>query len=223
MSIIIVNFATNEITQNLNTMATTKRFLAVIVALAFMLPAMAQFSFGPRLGVNVNKLHFDESILNTDNRAGFNGGLEVEFMIPMLNFGFDLSAMYVHRVAQASLEAGGNEIAASKSSDYIEIPLNLKYKIGLPVVGNIVAPYIFTGPSFAFLTSKKAVSEFFEKNTCDIAWNVGAGVQLFKHLQIGASYGFGMTKVVKNIKTDFEGANIDGKNRYWTITAAWLF
>lgn len=196
-----------------------KRFIAIVMAIAIVFPASAQFAIGPRLGVTVNKFKFDESIMASDNRAGFTGGLQIEFVVPIVNLGFDLSAMYVHRSSDLTI----NSIKESVGRDYIEIPLNLKYKLGLPIVGKIISPYIFTGPSFAFLTSKKAISEFYTSKKCDISWNVGIGVQLISHLQIGASYGFGLNKAIEYIKPEVNTAAIEGKNRYWTITAAWLF
>lgn len=195
------------------------RIAALAVAAAMAMPAMAQFSIGPRVGINTNELHFDQSVLNADNRVGVNAGLEAEFMIPVVNFGFDLSVMYVHRSSEFMRENNLEKL----SQNYIDIPLNLKYKIGLPAVGNLISPYIFTGPSFSFLASKKNVNEFIEKKTCDIAWNFGLGVQLVKHLQIGASYGLGLTKAVDFVTSDHQNAGIEGKNRYWTVTAAWLF
>ena len=48
-------------------------------------------------------------------------------------------------------------------------------------------------------------------------------MQLIKHLQIGASYGLGLTKAYELVDSNHEAAGIDGKNRYWTVTAAWLF
>lgn len=200
-----------------------KRLSAVLVALAIMLPAAAQFSIGPRLGVNLNKFHFSQDDFTKDNRAGFTGGIEMELMIPMLNLGFDLSAMYVHRSGQTKDSTDPQGAVTNISSDYIDIPLNLKYKIGLPLVGKIISPYIFTGPSFAFLTSKKAITEFWQSKKCDVSWNFGIGLQLFTHLQVGASYGLGMTKAVQFVSKDHQSANIEGKNRYWTVTAAWLF
>lgn len=218
---IIITFATNNNSKLYLKMKLLKRIAVVIIMLAAVLPASAQFSFGPRVGINVNKLHLDETTFSTDNRAGFTAGLQMEFMIPMLNLGLDLSAMYVRRSAQFEEKMADTD--KNYNSDYIEIPLNLKYKFGLPVVGKIITPYIFTGPSFAFLTSKKAISEFFNKKKCDIAWNFGLGVQLIKHLQVSASYGLGLSKVVEYTDKNFEKADINGKNRYWTITAAWLF
>ncbi len=201
-----------------------KRFSAMLLCLAVVIPAMAQFSVGPRIGLNVNSLHLNEKLFDSNNRAGLNAGIQAEFMIPMIGFGFDASVMYVHRVAQVAADPESTStVTTDASCDYIEIPINLKYKIGLPVVGKILTPYIFTGPSFAFRTSKSAIKEFYHAKKSDIAWNFGLGVQLFSHLQIGASYGLGLTKAIEVVDSDHEKAGIEGKNRYWTVTAAWLF
>lgn len=196
-----------------------RRFVVVVAFVAaFAVSASAQFSFGLKAGVAVSDLKFSEDVLDANNRAGFTGGVMAELMIPMTNIGLDASLMYVRR---------NNEFVAGDDSenvhrDYFEVPINLKWKIGLPVVGSIVSPYVFTGPSFAFLTSKKDIEEAYKNKSVDVSWNVGFGVQLVKKLQIGASYGFGITKAVE-LATDVEGVKIDGKNRYWTITAAYLF
>jgi hypothetical protein len=57
-----------------------------------------------------------------------------------------------------------------------------------------------------------------------VAWNVGLGVELFSHLQVGASYGFGINNVIN--KYEVLGINaepIKANNNYWTISAAYLF
>lgn len=204
-----------------------RRFLFSAVAIiAMSISAAAQFSIGPRVGINVNSMHFDSDLFKSENRAGFTGGLQAEFMIPMVGFGFDASVMYVHRVNNATIDTNGTNGTATtpqiKDKDYIEIPVNLKYKIGLPVIGKIITPYVFTGPSFAFLTSRKAINEAWKNKSTSVAWNFGFGVQLLGHLQVGASYGIGMTKAFEKIGA-VEGVDIQGKNRYWTVTAAYLF
>lgn len=211
-------------------MKLTKRIFIVLIAIAgIAASASAQFRFGPRVGVNVNSMRFDRSVFDGENRAGFTGGLQMEFTVPVVNLGFDASVMYVHRVNSTTVDKSGDQSLTSvsdqnsfKKRDYIEIPINLKWKIGLPVVGSIISPYIFTGPSFAFLTSKKAINEAYKNKSFDVAWNVGVGLQFFSHLQVGASYGFGLTKAIETV-SNYQGTQIDGKNRYWTITAAWLF
>ncbi len=206
--------------------------VAVLVFAGITANAGDVFRFGPKAGVEVNSMRLNSDLFNDDNRAGFTGGLMMEVNVPLIGLGFDLSVMYVHRVnantvkSGANIDADENALLTSdnyRNRDYIEIPLNIKYKIGLPVVGKVVSPYIFTGPSFAFLTSKRAINEAFENKAFDIAWNFGVGVQLFTHLQIGASYGLGITKTVSALTPLNAGTKIEGKNNYWTVTAAWLF
>lgn len=201
-------------------MKVSKSVIVVILA-AFLaiMPASAQFRFGIKAGVNVSSLHFNNTVLddlkNSDNRTGFTGGLMCEFTVPIIGLGFDLSAMYTHRVNDVQTAA-----VAKYSNDYIEIPINLKYKLGLPVIGKIITPYFFTGPSFAFLTSKKRIENAFQNKATDVTWNLGAGLQLLNHLQIGANYGWGINKAVEYIGTSAgETAKING----WTVTAAYLF
>ena len=177
--------------------------------------SQAQFRFGAKVGLNVNSLHLNESTFDASNRAGFNAGLMAEFTVPVIGVGADISAMYVRR----SAEIKGQPI---DKREYIEIPLNLKWKINVPVVASIVKPFLTTGPSFSFLTSKESFREFKNKKT-DVAWNFGFGVELIKHIQVSASYGIGMTKAFESVGLTNGAQNIDAKNRYWTVTAAYLF
>ena len=187
-----------------------------IVAMIIALPASAQFRFGIKAGVALNSLHFSSDYLenlNSDSRAGFTGGLMAEFTLPVIGLGLDASLMYVHRSAEEAVDTDDAEGEVSFAKrDYIEIPINVKYKFSIPAISSIVAPYVFTGPSIAFLVSDS--KDIYKK--CDFAWNVGAGVELVRHLQVSASYGFGITKLVA-------GREANVKNRYWTLTAAYLF
>ena len=114
-------------------MNTIKRiFIVSLIAISASTAAMAQFAWGPKVGVALNTIHFNKEIINdvvnSENQAGFTGGIMMEFTAPVINLGFDASLMYVHR---PSVKSGNGETA---SRDYIELPINLKYKIGLPVV-----------------------------------------------------------------------------------------
>lgn len=193
-------------------------FVAIAVVLLGTTATAGGFRWGIKAGMALNSIHFNDKAWNdvksTDNRAGFTGGLMCELTIPVINLGVDASLMYMHRS-----DKGENE---NMNRDYIELPINLKYKIGLPIVGNIVTPYIFTGPSFAVLAGKTEIAEGLKSKRCDVAWNFGLGVELFKHLQVGASYGLGITKAME-VAGKVEGKNIEGKNKYWIVTAAWLF
>ena len=133
------------------------RTMLAIAALVITaaLPASAQFRFGPRIGTEVNSMRLNKSLFDNDNRAGFTGGLQMEFNVPVVNVGFDLSVMYVHRVSSSTADNttanDANDAALNssrlKNRDYIEIPLNFKYKIGLPLIGKVLHPTSSRAPA----------------------------------------------------------------------------
>ena len=186
---------------------------------ASALPAQAQFKIGPRVGLTVNDLHFNKSITDTDNQTGWTAGLTTEFTVPVVGIGFDLSAMYVRRNAKFLTE---NNLTKD-NRDYIEIPLNLKYKFSIPVVSKVLVPYLGVGPSVSFLTSKKSIDSAYKNKSVDWAFNFGFGVQLLSHIDVNARYGLGLTKAVQTVSSQNSNAGIEGKNRYWTVSVAYLF
>ena len=197
-------------------------FIAIAVMLMGATASASGFKFGIKAGANFNSLHFSEEGLkndfkDSDNRTGYNLGVMCEFTVPIIGIGVDASVMYVHRPTLETQDG-----SQKFKRDYLEIPVNLKYKLGLPAVSHIISPYIFTGPSFAFKMSKSEIENLINDKKCDIAWNLGLGVELVKHVQIGASYGWGITKIVNKIAKEGEPAGT-GRNNCWTVTAEYLF
>lgn len=196
--------------------------LMLIVALFTGLTAKADFGVGPIVGVNINKFSVDKNVFDSDNRAGFNIGATAEYVAPIIGLGVDLSLMYAWQ--QAEIEE--MDFSHTVKSNFFQIPLHVKYRLSLPAVGHIVAPYIFTGPNVAFRLG--GADDYFKTKNTQWGWDLGLGVKLINHLQIGAGYTFGINNIVNKTKflenlpaipTD----NIKVKNNYWTITAAWLF
>ena len=175
--------------------------------------------------MTVNSLHFNESVFDSDNRSGFTGGVMLQFIAPVVNLGFDASVMYVRRNLAATIEENGASDRIVSHRDYIEIPINLKYMIGLPAIGKIVSPFVTTGPSFAFLTSGTGINEAFKNKTFDVAWNFGFGLEIVQKVQVAASYGLGLSNSVVDRLSGgaLNNIDIDGKTSCWTITAAYLF
>lgn len=194
----------------------TKVIAVVLLAAAAVVPAQAQFKWGIKAGVAVNSLKFNKDVMNSDNRAGFTGGLMADFTVPVIGVGFDASVLYTARSVDFTNGETGEVLTKNRS--YIDVPINFKYKIGLPLVGKIVTPFLTTGPDFSFLLSKENMGEAYSNKKFDFAWNVGAGLQIVNRVQVAASYGFGLTKSASGDKSLYTG-----KNRCWTITAAYLF
>lgn len=204
-------------------MKTLHKLMLVAIAAIFAFGhASADFRMGVKAGLNFNKLHYSNlpSYLNdADNRTGWQAGLMAEFTVPIVNIGMDASILY----SRQNLD--NDEIL--KNKDYLDIPVNLKWKIGIPVIKNIVSPLIYTGPDFLVALNKKTFDNIKTK-TCEVGWNLGAGVELFKHLQLQAGYTWGLNSLV-NI-TDQAGIDLGihtedykVKKNYWTLTAAYLF
>lgn len=204
-------------------MKAIKTLLAVAAIIFGTMSAQAGdiFKIGPRVGLTVNSMHFNSDLFDAKNQTGWTAGLMTEFRVPLIGIGADLSVMYVRRNSEFMLENGLDK--TKNDRDYIEIPLNLRYNFGLPVVGKFLTPYVAVGPSVSFLTSKRHIEEAYKNKSVDWALNFGFGVQLINKIDVNARYGLGLTKAVNTVSSLDGKAGIEGKNRYWTVSVAYLF
>ena len=190
--------------------------LAFITALVTSIPVQAQFKWGVVGGLNLSTLSFDKSHgLDSDNRLGWYIGPKAEFTLPIIGLGVDASIQYMSRRMNANSDVEGEEFSQSKTLQTLEIPINLKYNIGL---GSVVGVYIATGPQFGYNIGSKLWNgiKLKEANT---TWNVGAGVKLLGHLQAGVNYNIALSKFGK-----FEGENANSfKSNSWQIQVAYMF
>ncbi len=208
-----------------------KIFSAALLGLAIFTAApqaeaAGPFRFGIKAGVAINDLKFNEDAFNANNRTGFTGGLTAQFVVPLTGIGCDISAMYTHRsnrISVNSTDANGTSASSMNvNRDYLEIPVNFRWEINIIGINKIVAPFITTGPDFSFLMSKQNVNDAWKEKKFDLAWNFGFGLQFVQKVQIAASYGLGLTKSASG-DASLYGTGIDSKNRFWTVTAAYLF
>lgn len=200
----------------------------VIVALLAIFTATsanAGFKFGIKAGMLVNKLSIDNATFDGKNRCGFTGGLTAEFQVPLIGLCFDASLMYSRMTAKITDPVPASGVIGEPTTDNkncFQIPIHIKYKIGLPVVGSIITPYIYTGPDFAFRLGRDDES-IVETKAFQCAWDLGLGVELLRHLQIGAGYSWGINNIAEKVIGVHTADNIKLRNNYWTITAAYLF
>lgn len=59
--------------------------------------------------------------------------------------------------------------------------------------------------------------------TCYTTFNVGAGVKLLRHIQVGLNYNFGISKMAKTVSEDYEGPEINMKKNTWQVSLAYMF
>ena len=106
----------------------------------------------------------------------------------------------------------------------MDVPVNLKWKLGLPVM----KVYLAAGPYVGFRVGGNKIWELpgsmvdqVKTKSFSAGLNFGAGVELISHLQVGLNYGLGLTNNYSMESLSLTKS--DGKNRGWSVTAAILF
>lgn len=176
--------------------------LMLAVCLAVAVPAQAQLKFGVKGGLNLSKLDVSGNKIS-DNTTGFFIGPMAEFTVPVVGLGVDGALMYSQRGKDAYKQQG------------IEIPVNLKYTIGL---GSTLGVYLAAGPDF-FFNFKDVDLTGINKKDAQVGLNLGAGVKLLGHLQAGFTYQI-------PLGNSFELANLSdagAKTKTWQILLVYTF
>ncbi len=203
-----------------------KLFIGLMAGMAILLagqPAQAigPFQFGVKGGVNLQELtikdaprSFDDAKnLMLNKRCGWQAGVTAQFTLPVLGLGAEASALYSRRTSETP---DGHEL----NNDFISVPIHAIYKLDLPMVGNVIAPYIFAGPDFAFRLNKDdlqytilksiatngeslqgdvmdQVTRTYMSKKYNVSLDFGLGVELMQHLQVSACYTIGMNSAMK--------------------------
>jgi len=57
-----------------------------------------------------------------------------------------------------------------------------------------------------------------------MSWDIGAGADVFNHIRVSASYSIGISKAMEQVKCESnEDFAVIGKDRFWTVSAAYMF
>lgn len=196
-----------------------KKIISVVmvaVCLMMTVPTRAQLHFGVKGGLNISKLSFSKDILKGDNKTGFFIGPMAEFTIPIVGVGADIAALY----SQSDLGTDGYQSMKLKT---FAVPVNLKWSFGL---GSMLGVYIAAGPQFDFNIGNKSWSDELSLKKSTTSFNVGAGLKLIRHLQLGVNYNFALSNTGKfeyytEGGSDYHSYNI--KNNTWQVSLAYLF
>ena len=180
--------------------------LMVAVALMMAAPAQAQLiKFGVKGGMNFSELNLNAKSFGevTESSTGFFIGPMAEVTLPIIGLGIDGALMFSQRGKDDFKKQG------------IEIPLNLKYTIGL---GSILGVYFAAGPDF-FFNFKDIDIENLEAKKTQVSLNLGAGLKKKKKLQVGIVYQIPMGD---SFDLKVLGQKI-GDTKTWQVSAAYIF
>lgn len=217
-----------------------KSFSMLLVAVALMVSAPVQaqgVSFGVKGGFNITSMDIDKSSTATsvyqmgkENKNGWYIGPSVKLSLAG-GLGFDGAIFYDQRLTEVGVDA--DEV----KQQFIYVPINLRYNLGLGSLGGI---YIAAGPQFGFNVgdtdfdvkdfsdTQQKINSKFQLKKATFGVNLGAGVYLFKHFEVGAVYNIPLGNTA-DIKGDAIGIaenlqkNYDVKSNTFQVSAAIYF
>ena len=199
--------------------------LVALLAIAGTNSVSAQINFGVVGGLNVSKLSYDrDKMFGSDNRAGWFVGPKMWVKVPLAGLGVNAALEYNQRRLYGEVKHTKGNVSKSDYYKSIEIPINLRYSIGLASVASL---YAETGPQFGFTVGDKTPSDIVKFKSSNVTWNFGFGMRLVSHLEIGAAYNIAISNfgdihipvssdAAKNAKSDF-------KTNSWQVSAAYVF
>jgi hypothetical protein len=214
-----------------------KKVLTLIVmAVAFAMPSKAQVSFGVKGGLNFTNMSINKSNLEDlfKNKAGFFAGVTVKVGLPLVpGLAFDGAALYDQREGDIEVYTGfsDNDKSTEKlKSQSIQIPINLRYEIGLGESANI---FIFAGPQVGFNIGDKTKDLWSDMaewrlKTSNFSANVGLGFTIMSHLQVSANYNIalgttGEVDFKSAVDKTWDTVKGDAKANSWQIALAYYF
>lgn len=136
--------------------------------------------------------------------VGWYIGPMLDLSLPLPGFSTDVSILY-HQVHYA-------QWSKAFTDRYVEVPLNLKWNFYQKDLWNL---YLAIGPQFTYQ------SDGSYNNNWALSFNVGAGVKLMKHFQLGLNYNMPLGRTVE-IWLD-GGSPISSKRKGLWMTLAYLF
>ena len=190
--------------------------MLAIGLLLMAMPADAQIRFGVKGGVNLTQVETNLKAIK-DNSTGYFIGPMIEATIPGIGLGVDGAIMYAQR--------GKDEL----KMEGIEVPLNLKLTIG---AGSSLSIFLAAGPDF-FLNLKDldlgAIDATIQgykakEKKAQVGLNLGGGVKLMQHLQLGLNYMIPLGDSFSFKKAaDAVGEDESFKYKNWQLTLAYIF
>ena len=178
--------------------------IALSCGVLFATNSQAQiFRLGIKAGATFSKFSTDYDVLK-DNNTGFQVGLMSRIKIPIIGLAIHPELLYT--------SIGSDE----SKLNYFQVPVNLQWGVDLKVV----RPFIQAGPYWGYALGSSGDNKFSLSKIHRSDWGLGlgAGIELFNHLQVAFKYDWGLTNLNKD---DI----LDGKfkNRTFNLSIGYMF
>lgn len=208
-----------------------KKIIAILfLALFLTTSASAQVKLGVKGGLNVSSLKLNDDMWRTDNKAGFFFGPMVKVTVPLAGLSFDVAALYDQKEAKMKW---GDVVGASDMNQtttikqkYIDIPVNVRYGIGLGSLANV---FVFAGPQWGINVGDKNfkwdAGSSYSLKKATVSVNIGAGVTILKHLQGSVNYNIECKKSgeMQTGRLNPDDQWVKGHNNTWQVSLGYWF
>lgn len=202
--------------------------MACLIVSLLSAPLSAQIKAGVKADVGLNNPSFDSNTLKVENMTSYSIGPSLEALFPfaVADFGIEASLLYNdNRMTVSSLTDGESAGSDEISNRYLYLPLNAKIKFGLGILP--VRMYAVAGPYAGYLISGDKINvqnmqEDISAKKFQAGTNIGMGLELFRMLQVGVTYGVQLTDNYAVEQPNWKDP-LNGKSDSWSITAALYF
>jgi hypothetical protein len=218
-------------------MKTKWSLIALCIAAATVANAQG-IRFGAKGGLNVATVKFNDGIFDSDNMTGFHIGPILEVMTLVPGIGVDVAVLFTQKGGKVHYRSMGMytddiiheyeqvEAETTAKVNFIEVPVNLKWKMILP----LVKPYIAAGPYISFPISGEWYLSYgdvlaqVKNRSFGAGLNFAAGVEVLSMLQVSVNYNLGLTDHFKDPAGHYYDTDSSfGRTRTWVISAAVFF
>lgn len=188
--------------------------------------------WGIEAGLDMNKMALNKAYFaSKDNQMGWFLGIKGSVAIPLGGLGLDAAVLYDNkRFTYCSLYDGETPVAAidldyqTRRFNLFCIPLNVRYSFG---VGTLCSIYVATGPQINWYIGDGEKLGFGSRlNHQYCSWNLGAGIELFRHVQLGFTYSIATEAAYTDLRTTASQAldhAFEGRNNSWQVRLGWWF
>ncbi len=176
-----------------------RKIPVTLVCTILLLAAKAQFSFGPKAGLNLAKMSFSSSNYKTSFKPFFYGGLFANYQVNT-QWAAQLEVLYSGEGTKEKLVSGGT--TGHINEGYVQIPLLLQFHTS-------IGAFVEAGPQLGLMLSSKEsygtssstdIKKYY--NTVEFRVPFGIGYEFpssspVKGLGVNARYSFNFSKINK--------------------------
>lgn len=167
-------------------------FLSVLVLLLFS-PVMARrVMWGVQAGWDTRRMALKSDFFEVDNHSGWFIGPQASLQFPRAHLALEASLLYNQR----RMDFKENETGTLHGNrlSYLVVPVSLRYTFR---IGKPLGIFLSTGPQWRRYLSRGHHIHLNDDmdlrlDPGTLSWNVGVGVEFFRHLFVGFTYNFGI-------------------------------